>query len=144
MGCRTTETNRARLPKTSARKRERNPPEWFTFLGGMSQRHRGALKISTRCRAVPDSRLSQRHRGALKISTTPDSSQRHRGALKISTTPDSSQRHRGALKISTTYVPGIEAQWHRGALKISTTGGRDQSQRHRGALKISTTPTAPW
>jgi len=31
----------------TARKPDRNPPEWFTFLGGTSQRHRGALKISS-------------------------------------------------------------------------------------------------
>jgi hypothetical protein len=50
MGCRAQKTNRARRQKPTARKRERNPPGCFTFLGGTSQRHRGALKISTRGR----------------------------------------------------------------------------------------------
>ena len=48
MGRRAPKTRRARRPNPTARKRNCNTPEWFTFLGDRSQRHRGALKISTR------------------------------------------------------------------------------------------------
>jgi hypothetical protein len=47
MGRRAPKPNRTRRQNQTARKRERNPTECFTFLGGWSQRHRGALKIST-------------------------------------------------------------------------------------------------
>ena len=78
MGRRAPKTRRARRPNPTARKRNCNTPEWFTFLGDRSQRHRGALKISTAkvCTLNRQRPTSQRHRGALKISTT--RSRRHR------------------------------------------------------------------